>query len=112
MDAAARAMGTVERANVDYAAQLELHAAAELPLNPRVSLVAAAAGVVVPVERAQFRRSTRRGGRLLAGVRLPAAGVGAVDLLAGWEQRIDAGQFARDTPRWFRLGVRLTARAW
>ena len=41
-----------------------------------------------------------------------AAGVGAVDLLAGWEQRIDAGQFTRDTPRWFRLGVRLTAQAW
>ncbi len=111
VDAAARAMGTVERANVDYAAQLELHAAAELPLNPRVSLVAAATAVVVPVERAQLGRTTRRGGRVLAGVRLPA-GVGAVDLLAGWEQRIDAGQFTRDTPRWFRLGVRLTAQAW
>ena len=111
LDAGVRAMGTVERASVDYAAQFELHAAAELPLNPRVSLVAAAAAVVVPVERAQLGRSARRGGRVLAGVRLPA-GVGAVDLLAGWEQRIDAGQFTRDTPRWFRLGVRLTARAW
>ena len=111
MDAAARALGTIERANVDYAAQLELHAAAELPLNPRLSLVAAATGVVVPVERAQLDRATRRGGRLLAGVRL-SAGVGAVDVLAGWEQRIDAGQFTRDTPRWFHLGVRLTARAW
>ncbi len=111
VDAAARAMGTVERANVDYTAQLELHAAAELPLNARVSLVAAATGVVVPVERAHFGRAARRGGRVLAGVRLPA-GVGAVDLLAGWEQRIDAGQFTRDTPRWFRLDVRLTARAW
>ena len=111
VDAAARAMGTVERANVDYVAQIELHGAAELPLNRRVSLVAAAAGVLVPVERAQLGRPTRRGGHVLAGVRLPA-GVGAVDLLAGWEQRIDAGQFTRDTPRWFRLAVRLTARAW
>ena len=111
VDAAARAMGTVERANVDYVAQIELHAAAELPLNRRVSLVAAAAGVLVPVERAQLGRPTRRGGHVLAGVRLPA-GVGAVDLLAGWEQRIDAGQFTRDTPRWFRLAVRLTARGW
>ncbi len=111
VDAGARAMGTVERANVDYVAQLELHAAAELPINRRVSLVGDAMVVVVPVERAQLGRSALRGGRVLAGVRLPAR-VGAVDLLAGWEQRIDAGQFTRDTPRWFQLAVRLRTRAW
>ena len=36
---------------------------------------------------------------------------GAVDLYAGWEQRIDAGQFTRDTTRWMQAGVRMTVPA-
>ena len=111
LDAGVRAMGTVESASVDYRAQFEVHAGAELPLTGRLALIAAADSVVVPVDGERFGRSTRNGGRVLGGVRL-RTGVGAVDLFGGWEQQIDAGQFTRDTARWFRLGMRLAAPAW
>lgn len=106
--AGARAMGTVERASVDYTAQFDWFGDVEVPLARRVSAIAAAEGVIAPVDRTLFRRTTRRGGLVLGGVRFPT-GAGAIDLYAAWEQRIDAGQFTRDTARWFRLGLRLRA---
>ena len=108
VEAGGRAMATVERANVDYAAQFEWFGDFELPLNPRISIIGAFEGVVVPVELDMLMRTTRRGGRATGGVRFPT-GVGSVDLYAGWEKRIDAGQFTRETPRWFQLGLRLRA---
>lgn len=110
IDAGVRALGTTERAGVDYAAQLEWHGAVELPLGPRLAIIGAADGVAAPVARQMFGRGTRRGGRVSGGVRIPSA-AGAVDLYAGWEQRIDAGQFTRDTARWMRAGVRVTVPA-
>lgn len=110
VDAGVRGMGTVERAGVDYAGQFEWWGAAEWPLHRRAAIVAAAEGVVAPVDRAQYGRGARRGGQITGGVRIPT-GVGAVDLLAAWESRIDADPFARDSRRWLRLGLRLTAPA-
>ena len=110
LDAGVRALGTTERAGVDYTAQIEWYGALELPLNPRLSLIGHADGVVAPVEREMFGRDARRGGRVAGGIRLPAA-AGAIDLYAGWEQRIDAGQFTRDTPRWMHAGIRVTVPA-
>lgn len=110
LDAGVRAMGTTERAGVDYTAQIEWYGALEVPLNPRLSFIGLADGVVAPVEREMFGRGARRGGRLSGGVRLPAP-AGAIDLYAGWEQRIDAGQFARDTTRWAHAGIRVTVPA-
>ena len=110
LDAGVRALRTTERAGVDYTAQIEWYGALEAPLNPRLSFIAAADGVVAPVEREIFGRGAQRGGRLSAGVRLPAP-AGAIDLYAGWEQRIDAGQFTRDTTRWLRAGIRVTVPA-
>ena len=106
--AGGRAMGTVERANVDYTAQFEWYGDVEVPLTPRVSAIGTGEGVIAPVDRRMLMRTTRRGGLVLGGVRFPT-GVGAIDLYAGWEQRIDAGQFTRDTTRWFRFGLRLKA---
>ena len=82
----------------------------ELPLNARLAIIGAADGVVAPVEREMFERGARRGGRLSGGVRIPSA-AGAVDLYAGWEQRMDAGQFTRETTRWMQAGVRMTVPA-
>ena len=110
LDAGVRALGTTERSGVDYTAQIEWYGALEAPLNERLSIIGAAEGVVAPVEREMFGRGARRGGRLSGGVRLPAP-AGAIDLYAGWEQRIDAGQFARDTPRWLHAGIRVTVPA-
>ncbi|MCE2543285.1 MAG: hypothetical protein J4F30_07615 [Acidobacteria bacterium] len=110
VDAGVRAMGTTERAGVDYTAQVEWYGALELPLNPRLAIIGMADGVVAPVERGMFGRGARRGGRLAGGVRIPSA-AGAVDLYAGWEQRIDAGQFTRETTRWLQAGVRMTVPA-
>lgn len=110
LDAGVRAMGTTERAGADYTAQIEWHGTMELPLNRRLAIIAAADGVVAPVEREMFGRDTRRGGRLSGGVRLPSTAA-AVDLYVGWEQRIDAGQFARDTTRWMQAGLRVTVPA-
>ena len=39
IDAGVRAMGTTERAGVDYTAQIEWHGALELPLNPRLAII-------------------------------------------------------------------------
>ena len=108
--AGVRAMGTTERAGVDYTAQIEWHGAVELPVGSRLAIIGAADGVLAPVEREMFVRGARRGGRLSGGVRFPSA-AGAVDLYAGWEQRIDAGQFTRDTTRWMQAGVRMTVPA-
>ena len=106
--AGARAMGTVERANVDYTAQFEWYGDVEVPITSRAAVIGTAEGVIVPVERRMLMRTTRRGGLALGGVRFPT-GVGAIDLYAGWEQRIDAGQFTRNTTRWYRFGLRLRA---
>lgn len=106
--AGVRAMGTIERANVDYTAQFEWFGDLEIPLNRHVSVVGLAEGVMVPVELEILMRNTQRGGSASGGVRFPTD-VGAIDLYAGWEQRIDAGQFTRDNTRWFRLGLRLRA---
>lgn len=106
VDAGVRGMGTVERASVDYVAQFEWYGNLEAPINPRVSVIVGAEGVIVPVEREMLRRTTRKGGRVLGGVRLPAV-AGTIDLFVAWEQRIDAGQFTRDTPRWMQFGIRL-----
>ena len=65
--------------------------AVELPVGSRLAIIGAADGALAPVEREMFGRGARRGGRLSGGVRFPSA-AGAVDLYAGWEQRIDAGQ--------------------
>lgn len=110
LDAGVRALGTTERSGVDFTAQIEWYGALEAPLNERLSIIGAAEGVVAPVEREMFGRGARRGGRLSGGVRLPAP-AGAIDLYAGWEQRIDAGQFTRDTPRWLHAGIRVTVPA-
>ena len=110
IDAGVRAMGATERAGVDYTAQIEWYGAVELPVGSRLAIIGAADGALAPVEREMFGRGARRGGRLSGGVRFPSA-AGAVDLYAGWEQRIDAGQFTRDTMRWMQAGVRMTVPA-
>ena len=104
--AGVRAMGTIQRAGVDYTAQLEWFGDLELPITPRVSVAGAAEWDIVPVDRQMLGRTTRHGGLAFGGVRFPTR-AGAIDLYAGWERRIDAGQFSREAARWFRLGLRL-----
>jgi len=106
VDAGIRALGTVERAGVDYTAQLEWHGHFTRPINPRISIIAGLEGVIVPVEKQMMMRNLKKGGVAFGGVRFPT-GVGVIDVYVAWERRIDAGQFSRDIPQWTKSGIRL-----
>ena len=106
IDAGVRAMGTVERAGVDYRGQLEGFLRLVRPVSPILSIIAGADGVIAPVATDVFQRDMQRGGRLEGGVRLRSP-VGVTELFAAWEQRIDASPVRRQTTRWAQFGFRL-----
>ena len=106
VDAGIRAMGTIERAGVDYTAQLEWHGHFTRPINSRVSIITGLEGVFVPVEEKMMMRNLKKGGVVFGGIRFPT-GAGIVDLYVAWERRIDAGQFTRDIPQWTKSGIRI-----
>ena len=108
LEAGIRGMFTVERAGVDYRGQVEAHVSAIRPLNDRVAVVGRAEGVVVPVDRLMFGRTTQRGGRLEGGLRV-YGNTASVDAFVGWEQRIDASFGKIDTLRWVTTGLRVVA---
>ena len=106
IDAGVRGMGTIERAGVDYSAQVEGYLRLVRPVTPLLSIIAGTDGVIVPVAPGVLQRDTLRGGRIEGGVRLHSP-VGVTDLFAAWEQRIDASAVGRQTTRWAQVGFRL-----
>jgi len=108
LDVGARAMGTIQRAGVDYRGQFETYFKILRVINQKLSVIASVDGVIVPVEATFFGRNTQHGGRIEGGVRLRSK-VGSFDMFVAWEQRIDASALRHQTVRWTQFGFRLNS---
>jgi hypothetical protein len=103
------ALATVMRSAVDYAGNLGAEVAGRRHLSPRVSLVASGGGHLRLVDRSRAGRGAQRGGRVELGLRV-AGTRGALEIVAGGEQRVDADAIEARARRWVFAGARLVTR--
>ena len=92
LDIAYRVLGTIQRAYVDYTAELGGSVQGLRPVHPRASLIAAAEVTIVAVDRSERGRKHQLGGRFEIGLRFPG-GDGAGEVFLAQEHRIDANPF-------------------
>jgi hypothetical protein len=93
---------------VDYTWMTEVRLTATRPIDSRLDFVSEATGVLVNVDH--LERSRRAcGGRIEGALRLKGAAA-AVDLVAGYERRVDAFPTDRFRVRTFTLGFRFVSR--
>lgn len=109
MQVRAFALATVMRSAVDYAGDVGAEVAGRHRLTPRLSLVAAAGGHLRLVDRSCADRGAQRGGRVELGLRV-AGGRGALEIVGGAEQRVDADAIEARPRRWAFVGARLVSR--
>lgn len=109
MQVRAFALATVMRSAVDYAGDIGAEVAGRHPLTAGLSLVAAAGGHLRLVDRARGDRSAQRGGRVEVGLRV-AGRRGALEIVGGAEQRVDADAIEARCRRWAFVGARLVSR--
>lgn len=102
---AGRAM---QQAFVDYLWTTALRVSAQHPLGRRLDVFARGAGQVIGVNRAIANRGRVCGGRIEGGLRVPGAAA-ALELVVGYERRIDAFPTDRFRVRAFTLGFRLAS---
>lgn len=103
------ALATVMRSAVDYAGDVGAEVAGRRPLTPNVSLVASGGGHIRLVDRSRAGRGAQRGGRVELGLRV-AGGGGALEIVGGAEQRVDADALEARPRRWAFVGARLVSR--
>jgi hypothetical protein len=96
----------VQRAYIDYSWTADLSVTIRRTLSPRVSLFAYGYGELYGVDGAISDRGTQKGGRIEAGVRFNGS-AGALELFAGFENRIDADPTDLTSQRWGLAGFRL-----
>ena len=108
LDVGARAMGTIQRAGVDYRGQFETYLKLLRVINQKLSFIASVDSVIVPVEATIFGRNVQQGGRIEGGLRLRSK-VGSFDMFVAWEQRIDASALRHQKVRWTQFGFRLNS---
>jgi hypothetical protein len=82
---------------------------ARFPVNARVGLFAHLSGQIFGVDPAVADRQRQAGGLAEAGVRLNGR-VGAIELFAGYEKRVDADPLDRQPQHWGLAGFRLVSR--
>lgn len=109
IDLQGEAGGIAERAYVDYSWTADLSVMIRHTWSPRVGLFAYAYGELYGVDEAISDRSTQRGGRTEAGVRFNGS-AGAIELFAGFENRIDADPTDLMSQRWGLAGFRLVGK--
>ena len=109
LNAGLRALWVVERAGVDYEAELAGYASVVRSLDERFALFGSADAVAVKMDPLEFNRSDQRGGRVEGGLRI-ITGLAAVDLYLAREQRLDATSSRRDRVHWTNFGIRLATR--
>ncbi len=102
-----RALGTIRRSYVDYTAEVGGGGDLNAALSAHVTAIVHGDVYGILVEKTSTRK-TQNGGSVEAGVRLRGA-KGAVDLVVGYERRVDAGPFDFLTRRWFFGGFRLVS---
>lgn len=98
----------MQNAFVDYTWMTELKVRAIRPIERRLDLLTEVTGVLVNVTHAERPRRVC-GGRIEGALRLKGAGA-AVDLVGGYERRIDAFPTDRFRVRDFTLGFRIVSR--
>lgn len=96
----------IQRVYMDYEWMTDLDLIVRRRVHPHASLYGRAYGEMLPVDKAIAGRTTQRGGRLEAGVRLIGTD-GAIELFGGYEQMIDADPIDRLPRRWAFWGFRI-----
>jgi hypothetical protein len=102
----ARSLWTLRRSFVDYRAEVGAGARVRRDVSRRLALVAGGELYGLLVDRRQFGRRHQGGGRVELGVRVAGA-MGAVELFAGVERRVDADPLDPRPQSWGFLGFRL-----
>ena len=102
--------GTVtEHAYVDYGWTADLDVVIRRPVSSRVSLFAHGSGEIYGIDPSVSSRGTQQEGRIEAGVQI-RGGAAAVELVAGFERRIDADPVSFQAQRWVFAGFRILSR--
>jgi hypothetical protein len=105
----ARALFTIVRSSVDYDGQFGGSSTIEAPLASRAAAIGRGVLTVMPVDGDIAGRDRQWGTRLEGGVRL-AGDAAAVELVLGYERRIDAHPLEAAALDWFFLGFRFVTR--
>ena len=99
----------LQHALVDYGWTADLDLVVRRALNERVEVYARGSGELFGIDSTLSDRNTQREGRIEAGVRLNGR-VGAIELFAGYEHRVDADPFERLPLQWALAGFRLVSK--
>lgn len=94
---------------VDYTWTSDVRLRLHRPVSDRVALVASGAGRLVGVDAARYGREGQCGAKIEAGVRLRGRAA-ALELVAGYERRIDGYPTERTRMRAFTFCFRITSR--
>jgi len=109
LDARAEAGPVVQHSHVDYTWTANLDLMIRHGVSPRVGVFAHGYGELYGVDSTIHQRTTQRGGLVEAGVRIDGR-AGALELFAGFENRIDADPESLLPKRWGLFGFRLLGR--
>jgi hypothetical protein len=102
--------GVIQSSDVDYTWITKFDVIVRRPLKPRLGVFARGTGEIDGVDPAVRQRAhPQRGGRIEGGVRIEGRS-GALELLVGWEQRLDADPVDYLPLRWPMVGVRVLSR--
>src|SRR5258707_1108998 len=97
---------TTQHSYVDYVWIGELNVLARRPITERVGVFAHGTGQFFTVDDTVPNRGAQAGGLVEAGVRINGKG-GALELFIGYEKRVDADPFDRQSEHWGLAGFRI-----
>jgi hypothetical protein len=109
VEATLEAGRVLQRNYVDYAWTSNLRLAIRRPVHKRTDVFASGIGRLIGVDRSKLNRDRQCGGRVEGGVRVNGT-AGALELVAGYERRIDGFPTDRVRVRAFTIGFRLVSR--
>ena len=99
----------VQHSYVDYTWLGELQLLVRHPMTERVGIFAHGSGQVFAVDELVTRRGAQTGVLLEAGVRVNGR-AGALEIFAGYENRVDADPLDRQSQRWGLVGFRVLSK--
>ena len=105
LDIGYRVLGTIQRAYVDYTAEVGGSVQALRAVHPRVSLIVGAELTLIGVDKSERGRNHQFGGRFEIGARF-LGGDGAGEVFLAQEHRIDANPFDLEPTSFTMLGFR------
>jgi hypothetical protein len=108
LDARADVRGVLKKSFVDYRWEIDARLRSNVPIRPRVGVIAGAGVRVIGVD-GSAGRGTQTGFRAEGGVRIDGP-AGAVELFLAGERRIDPYQLEFGTATWSTFGFRLLSR--